>query len=107
MSDKTRPVNIRLLDKEYTVACPEEEREDLLESAQYLTGKMQEIREGGKNLLGAERIAVMAALNIAHEFLQQKQGGDEYRLSISKGIRQLEEKIERSLGRRSEIEGVD
>jgi len=52
------------------IACPEEERTALRQSAEYLDDKMREIRDSGKTH-GLERIAVMAALNIAHEFLQK------------------------------------
>lgn len=61
---------VQILDKDYLIACPEEERAALHQSASYLDEKMREIRASGK-IHGLERIAVMAALNIAHEFLQK------------------------------------
>lgn len=61
---------VQILDKDYLIACPEEERPALHQSAAYLDEKMREIRASGK-IHGLERIAVMAALNIAHEFLQK------------------------------------
>lgn len=61
---------VKILDKDYMVACPEEEQNALRQSANYLDQKMREIRASGK-IHGLERIAVMAALNIAHEFLQK------------------------------------
>ena len=63
---------IHLLDKEFTVACPAEERDGLRESARLLDAKMRDIRTGGK-VLGNERIVVMAALNVIFELLQEKQ----------------------------------
>lgn len=63
------PVDITILDKEYRVACPEGEREALERSARFLDGKMREIRHTGK-VIGNDRVAVMAALNITHELLQ-------------------------------------
>ncbi len=63
------PVKVDILDKQYLVACPKEEKPALLRSASYLDQKMREIRDTGK-VVGVERIAVMAALNIAHELLQ-------------------------------------
>ena len=63
---------IHLLDKEFTVACPADERDGLRESARLLDTKMREIRTGGK-ILGNERIVVMAALNVIFELLQEKQ----------------------------------
>ena len=62
---------IRLLEKEYTVACPAEEREGLRESARMLDAKMREIRGNGK-VLGSERVVVMAALNVIFELLQAR-----------------------------------
>jgi len=68
MSDSST-VRVRILDKEYQVACPPEEREELIESARYLDQQMRSIRQGGK-VIGMERIAVMAALNISHQLIQ-------------------------------------
>ena len=64
------------MDKEYKISCPEGEHESLLNSAGYVSDKMQTIREGGK-ALGAERVAVMAAINIAHELLNLKRSGSD------------------------------
>jgi len=67
MADTTK---VLILDKDYMIACPEGEQAALRQSANYLDEKMREIRASGK-IHGMERIAVMAALNIAHEFLQK------------------------------------
>ena len=72
MSNSRNTVSVKILDKEYLVACPETEQAALTESAAYLDDKMREIRNSGK-VHGLERIAVMAALNMAHEFLQKNQ----------------------------------
>ena len=69
----SQPVKVTILDREYLVACPEEERSALLESADLLNRRMREIRDSGK-VVGLERIAVMAALNITHEMLQARRG---------------------------------
>lgn len=61
-------VVVHLLDKEYRVACSPDEKEDLLRAARYLDDKMREVKEA--NVIGLERIAVMTALNLAHELLQ-------------------------------------
>lgn len=65
------PVKVTILDREYFVACPDAERANLLESAAYLNEQMREIRDSGK-IVGIDRIAVMAALNIAHEMLEAR-----------------------------------
>ena len=70
MSDKEPAhVTVRILEKEYFVSCPQDERADLLDSAEFLNKKMREIRDTGK-VVGADRIAVMAALNMANELLR-------------------------------------
>jgi len=63
------PMSITVLDKEYRVACRDDERQDLLISVELLNRKMLEIRDSGK-VVGIERIAVMTALNLANELLQ-------------------------------------
>ena len=62
------PLTVRILGKDYIIACPEGEEDELLRSASYVDEKMQLIRRSGK-VMGTDRIAVMAALNIAHEML--------------------------------------
>ena len=72
MADST--LDITILGRTYKVACAEGEREALLRTAAYLDAKMGDIRKAGK-VSGTERIAVMAALNIAHELLTTKSAG--------------------------------
>lgn len=67
----TVPVNVRILDKDYLVACPKGEEAALLASAKRVDKEMRKIRDSGK-ALGSDRIAVMVALNLAHELLSQK-----------------------------------
>jgi cell division protein ZapA len=98
-----KPMRIHILDKEYLVACPEDEREALFASAELLTGKMKEIRDSGK-IVGADRIAVMAALNMAHELLEHKSSKDDYQHSISKRIRALQDKIDLALNQGNQLE---
>ncbi|MBA1201544.1 cell division protein ZapA [Pseudomonas capeferrum] len=64
-------VTVQILDKEYSIICPPEERNNLVSAARYLDGKMREIRSSGK-VIGADRIAVMAALNITHDLLHRQ-----------------------------------
>jgi cell division protein ZapA len=103
MTPETRPVSVHILDKEYLVACPDEERDALTASARYLDGKMREIRDSGK-VVGADRIAVMAALNIAHELLEQQGNKEEYQQSVSARIRALQSKIELALNQGNQLE---
>ncbi len=67
-------VTVNILDKEYQVACPEEQQAELVGSAKYLDKQMRTIRDTGK-VIGLERIAVMAALNISYELLQASEQG--------------------------------
>ncbi|NRA20302.1 MAG: cell division protein ZapA [Oceanospirillaceae bacterium] len=86
-------VTIKLLGKEFVVGCPVENEADLLASANHLNNKMQEIRAGGK-ILGMERIAVMAALNISNEYLTSKVTQRE---QMEDTMLRLSEKINKSL----------
>jgi len=72
MSDASSPVKVLLLGKEYPVVCGREEEHELRAAARYLDDKMRKIRDGGR-IIGTERIAVMAALNIAHELIQAQE----------------------------------
>jgi cell division protein ZapA len=68
-------VTVSILGKEFMVACPEEEREALNAAAKYLDRKMREIQDGGR-VIGTERCALMAALNIANELLEGRRHGN-------------------------------
>ena len=74
MSADSKGLQINVMGREFRVACPEDEQKGLLEAVDYLNQKMGEIRDHGK-VIGLERIAIMAALNIAHELLATKVGG--------------------------------
>ena len=103
MSSEAKPMRVHILDKEYLVACPDDEREALFASAEFLTDKMKEIRDSGK-IVGADRIAVMAALNMAHELLENKTVKSDYQLDISKRIRALQDKIDVALNNGNQLE---
>lgn len=72
MSEPSPPIKVHILGKEYPVSCPADEQHELLIAARYLDEKMREIRDNGR-IIGTERIAVMAALNITYELLQERQ----------------------------------
>jgi cell division protein ZapA len=73
MSNPTKTLDIKILDRELRIACPEDERGELLDAVAYLDKKMRDIRDAGK-IASVERIALMAALNITHELLTTKVG---------------------------------
>ena len=91
-------VFVKILDKEYQVACPREERQALMESAQLLDERMKAIRGSGA-VIGLERIAVMAALNLSHELLQAKHGtpNNAGAAADKADLQRLSDKIERVL----------
>ena len=103
MSADNNPMRIRILDKEYLVACGDNEREALFASAELLSEKMKEIRDSGK-IVGADRIAVMAALNMAHELIEYGTTKDDFQHSISQRIRALQDKIDVALNHGNQLE---
>jgi len=68
---RDKGLTIEILGREFRVACPEGEEKQLQSSVEYVNRRMRELRDTGK-VAGNERIAIMAALNIAHEFLAHK-----------------------------------
>jgi cell division protein ZapA len=90
-------VTVRILEKEYHVACPAEEKPDLLASAELLNRKMREIRDSGK-VVGLDRVAVMAALNLANELLKTQGQDQELKEIVGLRIRTLRERLDSALG---------
>jgi cell division protein ZapA len=88
-------LTVTILDKEYQVACPEGQEDELLVSAKYLDKQMRSIRDSGR-VIGLERIAVMAALNISYELLQASSGG-EGKQPGGEGVKRLNGKLDKAL----------
>ena len=86
-------VTVHILDKEYCIACPADERSNLESAARYLDGKMREIRSSGM-VVGADRIAVMAALNITHDLLHKQQRLDRQASHAQEQVRDLLERVD-------------
>jgi cell division protein ZapA len=101
MSDRLVRVSVRILEKEYQVACLPEERSELLDSAEFLNGKMRDIRDAG-NIVGLDRIAVMAALNLAHELLKRNRN-EAIESEVSERVKQLRERVESALSRGQQL----
>lgn len=89
----SEPVNVRILDREYLVGCPPEEREGLLAAAKLLDSRMREIR-GGNRMAGIDRIAVLAALNLASELLDNRTQGGERDRELHRGLAELNRKLD-------------
>ncbi|WP_203142862.1 cell division protein ZapA [Marinobacter mangrovi] len=92
MPDKPTTVEVNILDKSYLVACPDEARSELQQAARHLDSQMREIRASGK-VFGTERIAVMAALNITHELLQNDMSE-----GASKVLDRMNSRLDEALG---------
>lgn len=89
MSPASEPVSVRILDREYTVGVGAEGREALMAAAKLLDGKMREIR-GANRMAAVDRVAVLAALNLAHELQQLR----ERELQIDRSLDALERKLD-------------
>ncbi|HUJ52531.1 MAG TPA: cell division protein ZapA [Steroidobacteraceae bacterium] len=96
-------VSVRIMDKEYVVACPYDERSALLDAAEFLNARMREIRDSGK-VVGLDRIAVMAALNLAHEFLKGKDRETKLDNGVGHRVRALRERVEGALEKGQQLE---
>ncbi len=96
MTEPYAQVSVRILDKEYQVACPASERTDLLDSAEILDARMREIRDKGR-IVGLDRIAVMAALNMANDLLHSKERDKALEADISR-LKVISERVDLALG---------
>lgn len=88
-------LNIKIMDKDYRVACPADQQESLMESAQFLNDRLNEIKVKG-SIIGTERIAIMAALNLAHELLGSK-GSVELLNETNERVLNMQKKIDIAL----------
>jgi cell division protein ZapA len=93
MSQQIAQVSVRILDKEYQVACPAEERTDLLDSAEILNAKMREIRDSGR-IVGLDRIAVMAALNMANDLIHAQARDQQLEGDISERLKSISDRVD-------------
>ncbi len=94
---------LNILDKEYRIACPRGEEESLQASAHLLNARIQEIRDGGK-VMGADRMAVMAALNLAHDLLLQQNEQERSNKNLYSRIRSLQDRIDITLKNTRQLE---
>jgi cell division protein ZapA len=102
MAEGPNTVEVTLLGRTYRVACEEGERESLMQAVAYLDAKMNEIRKAGK-VTGSERIAVMAALNVAHELLSVRLGGGFDLGKAKRRISAIESKIEEAIAKQENL----
>lgn len=103
MNEPFAQVSIRILDKEYQVACPASERTDLLDSAEILNAKMREVRDSS-GVVGLDRIAVMAALNMANDLLHAKARDKALEGDFSNRLRLIADRVESALGDKQQMD---
>lgn len=96
---ETTPVAVNILDREFLIGCTAEERPGLIAAAGYLDGKMREVR-GSSRTQGLDRIAVMAALNIAHELLQARQNNESQSGALAQHLQAMRTKLDAALAPR-------
>ena len=99
---EAKTLQIAIMGREFRVACPEAEQAGLLEAVDYLNKKMLEIRDAGK-VIGLERIAIMAALNIAHEFLSTKVGGSFDMAEIKRRMNRMETVLDQAMSEQAKL----
>ncbi len=103
MTEMYAHVSVRILEKEYQVSCPANERTDLLDAAEMLNAKMREIRDSGK-VVGLDRIAVMAALNMANELIKVKAKDQAIESTLGPRLRLLNDRVDSLLGGNQQLE---
>lgn len=93
MSGTTEPVSIRLLDREYTVGVEPGERDSLMAAARLLEAKMREVR-GANRMAAVDRVAVLAALNMAHELQQARDGNAGRDAELAQALEALRRRLD-------------
>ncbi|PKM10228.1 MAG: cell division protein ZapA [Gammaproteobacteria bacterium HGW-Gammaproteobacteria-10] len=96
MSNNVTPITITILGKDYKIACAVEEQSGLMQSARQLDAQMRNIRDSGK-VSGADRIAVMAALNLAHELHIAENKNQQLERDLTESLKKMSHKIENVL----------
>jgi cell division protein ZapA len=102
MAESAKTIEISLLGRNYKIACEEHERAALMEAVAYLDGKMSEIKKAGK-VSGTDRVAVMAALNIAHELLSLKVGNGFDIGQAKRRISTIEAKLDAAIAQQDKL----
>ncbi len=97
MKEKTTSVIVRLVGHEYRFACHPSEKDQLMEAAQSLNEKMQKIRQASNKLLTFEAVAVMAAMSLSDELLQQQRQASNATILINNHVNEILHKIDIAL----------
>ncbi|HWQ38981.1 MAG TPA: cell division protein ZapA [Burkholderiales bacterium] len=102
MSKQASGLDVTILGRQFRVSCTEEEKKDLLKAVAYLDQKMREIRDSGK-VIGMERIAIMAALNIAHELLSTRVDGAFDIAELKRRMASMQAAIDQAMNSQDEL----
>ncbi len=102
MGEMFAHVTVRILEKEYQIACPAGEKANLVASAELLNSKMREIRDSGK-VVGLDRVAVMAALNLADELLKTQGQDEKLRNIVGLRIKAMRDQLDSALGQGKQL----
>jgi cell division protein ZapA len=97
------PVSIRILDKEYLIACPPSERDDLMRAAALLEERLKKARESARGM-GMERWLIMAGLNMANELGKAQVREERTARELGSRVRQMRERVERALVQGQQLE---
>lgn len=98
MNQEAKSLTVTLLDKDFRIQCAPGDEQELLASAEYLNQKMLEIRNSGK-LIGLDKIALMAAMNISHELVQAKSQLEQKGEVLDKRLALLQDKVKNAISR--------
>lgn len=90
---QSKPVRVSILDKEYLISCPDDERDQLHAVVDFVNEKLLEVKDSG-NVIGTERVVIMATLNIANELLAYKRKNKDYTESVDSIVKRLQTKID-------------
>lgn len=96
--NKAKGVDVNIMGRDFTVSCTDEERPGLINAVNFLDKKMRDIRDNGK-VVGAERIAIMTALNLAHELLNSKSGSVDVG-DIKRRVTQMQDQIDKACAKK-------
>jgi cell division protein ZapA len=98
---EAKGVDVSIMGREFRVACPDDEVDELMQAVSYLDKKMRDIRDAGK-VVGVERIAIMAALNVAHEMLNTRSGGFDFG-DFKRRISSMQEQIDQAVDNQNDL----
>jgi cell division protein ZapA len=98
---EVKGMDVTIMGREFRVACPDDELDDLMAAVAYLDKKMRDIRDSGK-IIGVERIAIMAALNVTHELLTTRTGGFDIG-AFKRRISDMQEQIDLAMADQNEL----